>query len=211
MKKSFFLTVLVLFSFMISCQKDEINEDVEKTQVIPSYDETNSELVDWNNFPKELKNAIPIKNDVDNNINKAYSYSVGPFGGSGGGAFNVNPPSGTKIHAIAMRTGSLVDKLIIYYISPGGTIYTGMSQGGNGGAYYLHFFSSDEYIKRIAGRSGRYLDRLTIYTNKKTFSHGGSGGSAFNVSIPPSGFQILGFFGRSGALIDRIGFHIHTF
>ncbi|WP_199852634.1 jacalin-like lectin [Aquimarina sp. Aq78] len=209
MKKLIFLTVLTLFSFMISCQKDEIKEGVENTQEVPSYDDTNSQLVEWNSFPEELKNAIPIENATENS-SKAYSYPVGPFGGGGGGAFSVNPPSGTRIHAIAMRTGSRVDKLVVYYISPSGTIYTGMSRGGNGGSFYLHFFDNTEYIRRIAGRSGSRLDRLTIYTNKKTFTHGGNGGSYFNAAIPPSGFQILGFFGRSGSEIDRIGFYVHT-
>lgn len=209
MKNSSFLAVLLLFSVMISCQKDEINENEENVQVLPNYDDSNSELVEWNSFPEELKNAIPIENATENG-SKAYSYPVGPFGGGGGSAFSVNPPSGTRIHAIAMRTGSRVDKLIVYYVSPSGTIYTGMSRGGNGGSYYLHFFDSNEYIKRIAGRSGSRLDRLTIYTNKKTFTHGGNGGSYFNAAIPPSGFQILGFFGRSGSEIDRIGFYVHT-
>ncbi len=141
MKKSIFLTVLVLFSFMISCQKDEIKEGVENTKTMPSYDDTNSLSVEWESFPQELKNAIPIENVTENN-SKAYSYSIGPYGGNGGSVFSVNPPTGTRIHAIAMRTGSRVDKLIVYYISPAGTIYTGMSRGGNGGNYYLHFFSS---------------------------------------------------------------------
>ncbi|WP_368668126.1 jacalin-like lectin [Aquimarina sp. RZ0] len=62
----------------------------------------------------------------------------------------------------------------------------------------------------MAGRSGRVLDRISIYTNKKSFSYGGNGGAAFNVSILPSGFQVLVFFGKSGSLIDQIGFYIHT-
>lgn len=210
MKKSILLAVLTLLSFMISCQKDEIKEEVGNTQKLPSYDDTNSLSVEWESFPKELKNAIPLEENVTESSGKAYSYSIGPFGGNGGSAFSVNPPSGTRIHAIAMRTGSRVDKLIVYYKSPSGTIYTGVDRGGNGGTYYLHFFSSDEYIKRISGRSGSRLDKLTIYTNKKTFTHGGNGGSYFNASIPPSGFEILGFYGRSGSNIDRIGFYVHT-
>ncbi len=209
MKKLSFLTALALFSFMISCQKEELNESIEKVEVLPVYDDTNSEKLDWDSFPQELKDAPPLENNTKNN-SKAYSYSIGPFGGGGGSAFSVNPPTGTKIHAVAMRTGSRVDKLIIYYRAPNGNIYKGLDRGGNGGSYYIHFFSADEHIRRISGRSGSRLDKLTIYTNKKTFTHGGNGGAYFNAAIPPSGFEILGFFGRSGSNIDRIGFYVHT-
>ncbi|KAA1243437.1 hypothetical protein [Aquimarina sp. RZ0] len=157
MKKTGVLALLFIAYLSTSCEKKEVNEILNEniqqdTQKLTHYDEANSSLVDWNDFPKELKNAIPLENSssYSNHKNsKAFSYSVGPFGGGDGSAFSVNPPSGTKIHAIAIRAGSKVDKITIFYISPAGTIYTGTDRGGNGGIYHIQFFSDDEYIIRF--------------------------------------------------------------
>lgn len=213
MKKKQYLAVYAMLVLTFSCQKDEVSEtvsidNVEVVQGLPHYDDSNTELVNWNNFPEELKNAKQNENNLEES--KDYSYQVGPFGGGGGSAFSFNPPTTDKIHAIAIKSGSKVDKIIVYYRKPNGTVYKGIDQGGNGGDYYIHFFQGSEYIKGISGRSGRLLDRISVITNKKSFTHGGNGGSEFNVPIPPTGFQILGFYGRSGRLIDRIGFYIHT-
>ncbi len=213
MKKLFILAFIMLSVLVTSCQKEEATNDTfienaADTATVPQFDETNKELTAWENFPDELKNAERIENDGV--YSKAFSYQAGPYGGNGGKPFGFNPPTTHKIHAIALRAGSKIDNLVVYYRRPNGTIYTPLSTGGNGGTYYIYFFQTGEYIKKVAGRSGSLLDRLTITTNKKSFSHGGNGGKPFVVPIPPTGFQILGFFGRSGRLIDNIGVFVHT-
>lgn len=213
MKKFKLLATIMLFVLATSCQKDDVLNDtsidiLEAAKKLPHYNDSNSELIAWENFPDELKNAEQIGGNQTQN--KAYSYADGPYGGGGGSAFNFNPSTTDRIHSIAMNTGRVVDKIIVYYIKPDGSIYTGLNQGGNGGSYYIQFFQTNEYIKNVSGKSGSKLDRLTIITNKKSFTYGGNGGSSFNISIPPSGFHVLGFFGRSGSKIDNIGFYIHT-
>lgn len=211
------------FCLLISCEQQDENilpkqpaQDDEPIQSdLPHFDASNSTTMAWEDFPDELKNAIPLETKESESKDNArtmystYSYRVGPWGGWGGSPFYIYPPSGSQIYAIAIRAGGYIDRLTIWYKKSDGTIYIGGDRGGNGGTYYLQYFSSGEYIRYISGRSGGYVDRLSIYTNRKSFSYGGNGGSPFYVSVP-YGYQILGFFGRSGGYIDQIGFYVYT-
>lgn len=223
MKKFNAIIVFLLVCFIYSCkEKEQVTPTVSsadlsaQTAKVPHFDEKNSITYNWDKLPAELRNAIPIVSGKSNaNAREAgsnysyYSYYIGPWGGSGGGYFDMLPPSGSRIYAIAMQAGSLVDRLIVWYIGSNGSIYVGGDVGGNGGAYYLQYFSGDEYISSVGGRSGAYLDRLTIITNYKSFSYGGNGGAEFFKSALP-GYQILGFWGHSGAYIDQIGCNVYT-
>jgi len=220
MKKFNAIIVFLLVCLIYSCkEKEKVGPTVSssnlssQTAKVPHFDEKNSITYTWDQLPAELRNAIPIVSGKSNpNAREAvsnYSYFVGPWGGSGGGYFDILPPSGSRIYAMAIRSGSLVDRLTVWYVRSDGSVYVGGDVGGNGGAYYLQYFSGDEYIYSVAGRSGSYLDRLSIYTNYKSFSYGGNGGSSFFASVP-SGYQILGFWGRSGVYVDQIGFNVYT-
>lgn len=223
--KKFSVLALTFISFLIiSCsKKDEVIAPQNENQAaaaqqpagVPQFNEANSKKVMWDELPAELKNATPIETKVEQTKGSArglyssYRYYVGPWGGGGGSPYYIYPPSGSRIYAMAIRSGALIDRITIWYMTSNGTIYVGGDRGGNGGGYYLQFFAADEYIYYVAGRSGLYLDHLTMYTNRKWFSYGGNGGSPFAASVP-YGYQILGIFGGSGIYIDRIGFYVYT-
>ena len=70
-----------------------------------------------------------------------------------------------------------------------------------------------EYIKRIEGTSEQFVNRLTITTADKStgqeknsfiFGKGSSKATEFKYETP-TGFEIVGFLGREGTLIDAIG------
>jgi hypothetical protein len=71
-----------------------------------------------------------------------------------------------------------------------------------------------DYIKRIEGTSERFVNKLTIIrANKsnpdqerepKTFGKGSAKATDFKYEAP-TGFEIVGFLGREGTLIDAIG------
>lgn len=214
MKKLNVLLFVVLTCVIFSCKKKV--EDVtpadnsKQSTETPHYDESNSSKVAWEDLPAELKNAKPIDTSSNARLEYAYySYQLGPWGGGGGGGYSIYPPNGSRIYAIAVRSGSLVDAITIWYVTPQGTIYYGGSAGGGGGGYYVQYFSADEYIYAINGRSGKYVDRLSFFTNRKSFTYGGNGGSPFYASVG-AGYQILGFFGGAGGYVDRIGFWVYT-
>lgn len=187
---------------------------------LPKFDETNSKKVTWDQLPAQLRNATRLENAKEQPKVEAargvkplfstYSYYVGPWGGNGGYPYYIYPAqNGSRIVAIAVRSGAYIDRFTIWYMDPSGHVYMGGDRGGDGGSYYIQFFDTDEYIYYVYGRSGDFIDHLTIYTNKKWFSYGGWGGSPFYVSAP-AGYQVLGFFGGSGQYVDRMGFYMYT-
>ena len=80
--------------------------------------------------------------------------------------------------------------------------------GGGGGARKDLLLQPGEYITEVFGRSGDYVDSLTIRTGgsrSQTMTWGGSGGSrSFDYKAPP-GTEIVFFWGRSGQYLDAIG------
>jgi hypothetical protein len=72
--------------------------------------------------------------------------------------------------------------------------------------------SLNEFITEISGRSGQYLDSLTIETNLGTrVAFGGTGGGPVaGYEYPPEkdgSQEVIAFFGASGQLVDRLGIH----
>lgn len=219
MKKLNIVIAVIASVTLFSCGKDNLQPANPKTNVTEAtvtkqdnqFDETNTTKITWSQLPENLKNAemfVAEKSTVSKTT-ASYLTSVGPWGGSGGGAYSIYPKASTdKIYAIGVRAGSYVDGLLVWYIRTNGTLYS-YSVGGTGGAFYFQPFSATERITAIAGRSGSYVDRLTVYTNQKSFSYGGNGGSPFYAGTA-AGTQILGFYGGSGAYVDRIGAYIYS-
>ena len=135
------------------------------------------------------------------------------YGGKGGseGSFTLPNPN-SRITRVNIRHGSLIDALEITYaqriynrrISPV-SIRT-VRFGGKGGKLSSFVLQGGEYITRIKGRSDRYVNQLTFYTNKnrKFGPYGGNGGKAFEVKTPGG---LKGIKVRFGSLIDAIGFY----
>lgn len=136
--------------------------------------------------------------------------TVGPFGGPGGGAFqDPGPvPELSRITGITIRSGSLVDAIATSYRLPDGTSGT-FSHGGAGGTAHAIHFNNTEQIIAVVGRSGTYLDNIAFLTEdrqgvRRTYGpFGGNGGAQFIVNR-----KVNGFFGRSGSLIDQLGFFV---
>jgi hypothetical protein len=136
--------------------------------------------------------------------------SAGPFGGPGGGAFqDPGPvPELSRITRITIRSGSLIDSIATTYLLPDGSSET-FSHGGTGGSATDIHFNPGEQIIAVVGRSGTYLDNIAFLTEdpqgvRRTYGpFGGSGGTQFIVNR-----KVNGFFGRSGSLIDQLGFFV---
>jgi hypothetical protein len=217
MKKLSLIAMTALTVFMCSCNKNnDIQPASEKMPSVTqanSFDEKNSTAFRWNQLPENLRNAEIVNSDNPSGAlsktTASYITSVGPWGGGGGSAYAIYPAASIdKIYAMGFRVGSFVEGLSVWYIRTNGTIYAHVV-GGTGGTFYLQPFSPTEHITAIAGRSGTYLDRLTIYTNAKSFSYGGNGGTAFYAGTNNS--QILGFYGGAATYVDRIGAYVYSY
>ncbi|MEA3052573.1 MAG: hypothetical protein QOG72_1476 [Sphingomonadales bacterium] len=134
--------------------------------------------------------------------------TAGPFGGGGGAPFqDPGPiPELSRILTVSVRHGTYVDAIAATYLLPDGSQQT-FSHGGGGGTEEVIHFNPGERIIAVVGRSGDLLDNIAFLTEdprgvRRTHGpYGGPGGAQFIVNA-----DVNGFFGRSGSLIDAIGF-----
>ena len=64
-----------------------------------------------------------------------------------------------------------------------------------------------QYIHQIEYRGGDRVDSLTFITNTGVKSpYFGGGGGTYHLETLPEGYRIIGFYGRSGARLDQLGF-----
>ena len=223
--KLFRITTLALaITILVSCEKDDTLESIESVDEVSIKDTTISrdDMIAREDFPDELKNAIPIsKNELQEpnlqSKNDFDDFCFGCVGGPGGYPFSSNTnviqdnglfysSRGLKIYAIGISSGRVIDKLVVYYTNASGDIFLGLETGGDGGRYAMHYLEDDEYLFEINVWSARLIDRLEFVTNKQRFEYGGNGGYyPHSIRVLTRGNQIIGFRGRSGQHIDAIG------
>jgi hypothetical protein len=151
---------------------------------------------------------------------------TGPFGGSGGVAFDDTDknPDHLPISAIriieALNPGDRSQRLVgALQVAWGGNVG---NWHGVGGANYqdpqLIRFESNEKIGRIDvnwmpyrypstnnSPPPQWIAGLAIWTNVRVYTFGNMGSGTLNQCILGYGETLLGFFGRSGSYIDQIG------
>jgi endonuclease/exonuclease/phosphatase family metal-dependent hydrolase len=129
------------------------------------------------------------------------------FGGPHGANFNdVNSlPASPSPTIIGMRAGSRIDQVNIT-LSGGITL----THGGTGGTAKSLTLNSGEYVKSIQLCSGKYNNTTRIFYCKYTTSSGRTlaGGSTTSATVTytaPAGWKIVGFHGRCGSNVDKLG------
>lgn len=129
-------------------------------------------------------------------------------GGGGGAPFSDFDPATfiqdhMRLVAVQMRSGRVVDAVIVEYDGAGG--HQRHEHGKTGGSLRPRLsIAADETVIRIGGRAGANVDRLTIeITGGNEVGAGGAGGQPF-VEEPPAGAILIGFRGRSGKYLDQI-------
>jgi len=140
--------------------------------------------------------------------NATTMFFSGPSGGYGGNYFK-DPVSieYQNLIEIRVRSGAYIDSIqTVYNDRMGQGRYVKSQNGGNGGQLSVFKLQPGEYITRISGKYGAFVDSLTVYTSKgRQKRWGGTGGNAHYNYVAPPGTKIHGFFGRSGKFVDAIG------
>jgi endonuclease/exonuclease/phosphatase family metal-dependent hydrolase len=129
------------------------------------------------------------------------------FGGPHGTGFNDvnNLPASPQVTTIGMRAGSRVDQVNLTLSN--GTTFT---HGGTGGTAKSLTLNTGEYVKSIQLCAAKYNNKTRIFYCKYTTNTGRtlSGGSTTSSTVTytaPTGWQIVGFHGRCGANVDKLG------
>lgn len=150
-------------------------------------------------------------------------YYQGQCGGLGGGYFDdAEDAAGdtifhSRVIAVRVRHGAGIDAIqTVIQRKDTGQILDLPVHGGTGGALDQINLGPDQFISRITGWYGVYVDSMTITLMDSAGREdirgpfGGNGGTNYYVFYAPNiaeqrDISIVGFWGSSGALVDAIG------
>ena len=137
----------------------------------------------------------------------ANEYKAGPSGGfkktpfsnSVGGNFDY-------VDSVTICSSDALNSVQMNYINLNNQQYSSIKRGGTGGSCYTFNIISGDYITKISGRYGDFVDYIQIQTYYgHSYEWGGDGGHPFTYEAPIN-TQIIGFHGRSGGrYIESIG------
>lgn len=165
---------------------------------------------DWANFlrsdGKHLSDHFP--HTVDFSYTVTSSLKASDFlGGPHGTAFNDadNLPASVSPRTLTLRGGTRLDAVSLTH--DGGTALT---HGGSGGTATSLTLASGEHLTAVKLTQGQKDGRTRIFSAAFTTDKGrnlaaGTATSATKTFTAPSGWQIVGFTGRSGDEIDKLG------
>lgn len=129
------------------------------------------------------------------------------FGGPHSTAYNDadNLPATVSPRTLTLRGGSRLDAVSLTH--DGGTT---LSHGGTGGTASSLTLASGEHLKSVKLTQGQKDGRSRIFSAAFTTDKGrtlssGTATSDTKTFTAPSGWQIVGFTGRSGSEIDKLG------
>lgn len=134
------------------------------------------------------------------------------YGGDGGRSFilpevlaNGNVSNFGDMKKISIKVSDRIEKIqVTWSMKRGGTFTEGT--GENGGTWQHINLANGEYITKVTGKTGRFVNQVTFYTNyrRKFGPYGGNEGTPFQIVVP-AGYKVFGFFGNSGQCIDKLG------
>lgn len=147
------------------------------------------------------------------------------LGGGGGQPFSDRIPDGARICEVTVRHGDYIDGIRISYMTPDGTKVDCPYRGGQGGTETTFTIDAGRWLSPECIRSGDYVDGLMFSIPEYAptsgevtrYSLGGTGGQPdercglqkveyddFSLDIQVN--EVVGIHGRSGDLLDAIGF-----
>jgi hypothetical protein len=153
-----------------------------------------------------LSDHYPIVTQFQYSLNSILKLSD-QFGGPHGTSYSdVNSiPSNRVVKSIGLRSNSRVDQVNLTLSN--GTTFV---HGGTGGTAKSLTLGSGEYVTSVTLNSGTYNGNTRIFYAKFTtnLGHTLSGGGSTSTTVTytaPAGWQIVGFHGRSGDGVDKLG------
>ena len=137
---------------------------------------------------------------------KLYQSSI-ELGGTGGGYFDdlEHLALTARLTGLKLRCGGRVDAITACYADG-----SSLTHGGPGGEEQVLQLRDEEYVRQVYIGAGRYRGMVSVHYLKFVTSHGrvleGGKNSGKNLQfVADSGRHIVGFRGRSGQELDKIG------
>ena len=135
------------------------------------------------------------------------TFKCGPSGNGGGTPFSDDAMvPGERVAEVRVWHGALVDAIQVIHHNAAGAAHEFEKHGGGGGKLSVFTLDDDEYITGISGGSGNRVDSVQLQTNKQSSpQYGGGGGLVKYIYEIPEAYEIVGFHGRAGAVLDALG------
>ncbi|WVZ96226.1 hypothetical protein U9M48_041892 [Paspalum notatum var. saurae] len=153
---------------------------------------------------------------------------IGPWGGPGGHPFVLAAASSSssssgdvvvaphRLESVVIRCAWAIDAISFTYAGIDGTSRKSGPWGGSGGQKQKVKFGETEVVTEVSGTYGPFdgqacvLRSLTFVTNVGKHGPFGRPGEGTPFSVPvQDGGRVVGFFGRSGYLLDALGVYVH--
>jgi hypothetical protein len=143
---------------------------------------------------------------------------IGPWGGRGGHERDivVTGVAPHRLESVVIRCEAAVDAISFTYAGIDGTSRSTGRWGGSGGRRHEVRFGDMEVVKEISGTYGPFdghagiMRSLTFVTNVGKHGPFGEPRQGMPFSVPlQNGARVVGFFGRSGSLLDALGVYVH--
>ncbi|XP_072955079.1 salt stress-induced protein-like [Typha angustifolia] len=138
---------------------------------------------------------------------------VGLWGGNGGSPWDMDNSS-VRLVKITIYASNVINSFSFQY-HVDGKLHTAGPWGNTRGTLHEITFTEGEYLTAMSGTHGPYtssiadcIRSLKFETNLKTLGPYGDQTQGTPFTIPVSSGRIVGFFGRSGDLLDAIGLYL---
>ncbi|KAL6840996.1 hypothetical protein ACP4OV_029256 [Aristida adscensionis] len=139
---------------------------------------------------------------------------IGPWGGGGGGARDI-AVAPHRLRSVVVRGEGAIDALSFTYTALDGTSHTAGQWGGCGGRKHKVKFGEEEVVTEVSGTYGKFdghdvVRSLAFVTNAGKHGPFGAAGQGTPFRVPVrGGARVVGFFARSGRLLDAVGVYVH--
>jgi Jacalin-like lectin domain len=148
--------------------------------------------------------------DLENPNAQPHSMDLGQAFPGSETVYDIISKDDCRIREIIVRSGDHIDAVAVSYVGTNDSPYGTFKMGGNGGEEQILQLSEGEYITIVQGEYSTVLSNFEIQTNRNVaYAFGTSGDISFKYLAPP-GYQIIGFWGGAGHLVDRIGVAIRS-
>ncbi|AQK57101.1 hypothetical protein ZEAMMB73_Zm00001d052382 [Zea mays] len=157
--------------------------------------------------------------------------SVGPWGGSGGQPFYMRGASAPRLRSVVLYHSGAIHSLAYEYTLAGDYDYEGPPRRrrvagpwglphsyGSRGVRAEIDLRSGEHVTAVEGTTGHFADVPGVVVTSLTFRtsagrtygpYGSVGAGSHRFSVPAAdGARIVGFWGRSGWLLDAVGVYM---
>uniref|UniRef100_A0ACD5WE33 Uncharacterized protein n=1 Tax=Avena sativa TaxID=4498 RepID=A0ACD5WE33_AVESA len=192
-------------------------------QVLKGDKKENNKDNDANGTPSTNLETDGVINEQNKGCHNAYIKKIGPWGGVGGNYVDIKVAP-LCLKSITIKSGRHVYSLEFLYIDEHGVPHHAGPWGGvcpyhTDGVLHTIQLGSSEFLTGISGTIGspstnqyknKIVNSLTFISNDRQYGpFGGLGGMPFCSPPLSSNSRIVGFFGRSGDIIDAIGLYVN--